>query len=65
VPLSRLYASQSNRTPEEWRAAASGRLVRLGLVPDGSPRRGALLTGDYSRPKPSAVITGDYTRRPK
>jgi 5-methylcytosine-specific restriction endonuclease McrA len=41
-------ASQGNRTPEEWRAARSGRLVELGLVdPD----------------RPSRVITRDYTKR--
>ncbi len=42
-------ASQGNRTPEEWRAARSGRLVRLGLLQE--PQR------------PSSVIVRDYTRR--
>ena len=47
-------ASQGNRTPEEWNAAASGRLVRLGLV----ARLGVVRT-----PGRTAVISGDYTRR--
>ncbi len=42
-------ASQGDRTPEEWRGGASGRLVNLGLV--------------RAAAGPSAVITGDYTKR--
>ena len=50
-------ASQGNRTPDEWRAAASGRLVRLGLVRQHgglvrTPGGRAVITGDYSRRKP-------------
>ena len=41
-------ASQMNRTPEEWRAAATGRLVRLGLS-QPTPRRSSVVSVDYTR----------------
>ena len=45
-------ASQGNRTPEEWRAAASGRLVRLGLVRTDRPAKRAVTVADYTRRTP-------------
>ena len=42
-------SSQGNRTPEEWLAARSGRLVELGIAGPQAPTTSSVITRDYSK----------------